>query len=390
MAMGIPLPYLRAMNTGNKYDVMIAGGGLAGLSLAIQLARKYRVIVFEKDSYPKHKVCGEYISMESKPFLQHLGLPVDDMALPVINKLLVTDTRGNKVNTSLPMGGFGISRYLLDEQLSELALEAGVTLLTKSKVDDIQFTGDTFSTTVKDKNYTAKVACGAWGKRSNVDVKMQRPFIEEKSKSLNNYLGIKYHIRYPWPQDCIGLHNFADGYCGISPIEEDKVCLCYLSTAATLQKCDNDIKRMEREVLMKNPWLDEIFNTAEFLYESPLAISQISFQKKEQVMNHVLLTGDAAGMITPLCGNGMSMAFRSAKVAAQMIDGFLCGHISRSQMEKSYSDQWKKIFAARITLGRIVQSNFGKNRATSLLLTAANHLPFLRKALVSGTSGQPF
>ena len=112
------------MNNDQTYDVVIIGGGLAGLSLAVLLGRKqYKVLVLEKESYPKHKVCGEYISMESKPFLMSLGLKLDSMQLPVINKLMVTDTHGNKVDTALPQGGFGISRYKLDEALAALAQE---------------------------------------------------------------------------------------------------------------------------------------------------------------------------------------------------------------------------------------------------------------------------
>ena len=197
-------------------------------------------------------------------------------------------------------------------------------------------------------------------------------------------------ITYPWPRDVVGLHNFTDGYCGISQIEDGKCCLCYLTTAANLQKNGNDIKKLEHNILMQNPWLRQIFSEAIFLYDTPAAISQISFQKKEQVQEHVLLLGDAAGMITPLCGNGMSMAFHSAKIAGALIDDFLQGSITRSAMEKSYISAWQHNFSSRTTFGRIVQRNFGKDNTTAFFIKAMNALPFVRKAIIRGTSGRPF
>ena len=379
------------MNTNNAYDVVIIGGGLAGLSSAILLGRKgYKVLLLEKESYPKHKVCGEYISMESKPFLESLGIPLDDMLLPVINKLVVTDTNGNELNAQLPQGGFGISRYKLDAMLAEHAQKAGATLLTKTKAENVQWENDSFTVKAKDQTYTAKVVCGSWGKRSNMDVKWQRDFVKEKNTALNNYIAVKYHINYAWPKDVVGLHNFPDGYCGISQIEDGKTCMCYLTTAASLHKCGNDLKRLEQEVVMQNPVMHKVFSNAEFLYESPVTISQISFEKKAQVERHVLLLGDAAGMITPLCGNGMSMALHSAKIAGALIDDFLQGRTSRNEMEKNYEATWKSIFSKRITLGRLVQGNFGKGWATAAFLKTANAFPFVKRALINGTSGAPF
>src|ERR1051325_2302294 len=94
------------------YDVGIVGGGLAGLALSIQLAKAgYEVILFEKEKYPFHKVCGEYISMESWDFLKSLGLPLDEMNLPRVRNLIVTSPNGKKVESILAPGGFGISRY---------------------------------------------------------------------------------------------------------------------------------------------------------------------------------------------------------------------------------------------------------------------------------------
>jgi flavin-dependent dehydrogenase len=379
------------MSSDNIYDIIIVGGGLAGLSCAIVLAgKKYKVLLLEKESYPKHKVCGEYISMESWPFLLSLGLPLDDMQLPVISKLTVTDTRGNEVNAVLPQGGFGISRYVLDKALAGLAEQAGATLVTKTKADDIQFENELFTVQAKGLAYTGKVVCGAWGKRGNMDVKWHRSFLKEKNTALNNYIGIKYHIRYPYPHDLIGLHNFTNGYCGISEIEDGKCCMAYLTTAANLHHSGNDIKKMEQDILMKNPVLKKIFTGAEFLYDAPVTISQISFQKKEQVHDHVLLLGDTAGMITPLCGNGMSMALHSAKIASGLIDDFLQSHISRAEMENHYTKTWKKNFAVRTTLGRIVQNSFGKDRRTAFFLKAVRLFPFLQKQLIRGTSGRPF
>ena len=97
-----------------KYDAAIAGGGLAGLALSIQLARQgYSVILFEKEKYPLHKVCGEYISMESWDFLTSLGIDLENLGVAMITRLEVSGVNGSLLQQKLPLGGFGISRYRL-------------------------------------------------------------------------------------------------------------------------------------------------------------------------------------------------------------------------------------------------------------------------------------
>src|SRR4029078_7876177 len=180
-------------------------------------------------------------------------------------------------------------------------------------------------------------------------------------KKLNNYVGVKYHIQTNFPADTIALHNFQDGYCGISKIEHDKYCLCYLTTASNIQRNNNSIKETEQKVLCTNPHLKKIFEESKFLYDAPLTISQISFDKKSQVEDHSIMIGDAAGMITPLCGNGMSMALHASKIASGLIDQFLQNKISRSLMEKMYIKQWNRQFGRRLKIGRIVQRLFGRS-----------------------------
>jgi len=385
-----------------RYDIAVIGGGLAGLCLAIQAAKKkYTVALFEKETYPFHKVCGEYISKESWKFLMELGLPLESMQLPDINQLQVTSTSGNSFEHALTLGGFGISRFLLDAQLEKIAKNEGVTIFTSKKVTDIEyhkmlsdfnshFIISTKKTEEVKDTFEARVVVGSFGKRSNLDVQWKRDFTITKPNKLNNYIGIKYHIRYPHNVNTIALHNFENGYCGMSKIEQDKSCLCYLTTAENLQKSNNSIQQMEQTILCKNLHLKEIFKNAEFLFPHPLAISQISFQKKTIVENNVLMVGDAAGMITPLCGNGMSMAMHASKLAFYEIDYFLFNKITRSQMERQYEAKWNETFSKRLSVGRMVQSLFGGELTSNFLVKTMKRFPNFAYPLIKATHGESF
>lgn len=374
-----------------SYDVAIAGGGLAGLTLAIQAARAgYQTLLLEKENYPFHKVCGEYISLESVGFLQRLGIDAGSLELPIIRQLELSDVKGNQYEFILPLGGFGISRYTLDNTLYRLALHHGVHVQTNTKVQDIRYNYDRFTIQTDTAIFTAKVAAGAFGKRSNLDIKWKRKFAVAKPDALNNWIGVKYHIRYPWKFDRIALHNFNHGYCGISAIEDNKCCLCYLTTADNLRNAGNAIPAMEKKVLYRNPHLQHIFSTAKFLYDHPLAISQVSFQQKQQVEQHVLMVGDAAGLITPLCGNGMSMAMHASKLAFEQINAFLKGQITREAMEQHYTRTWRREFSRRLFTGRTVQRLFGNDATTSFFLSAMHKLPWLADRLIRSTHGKPF
>jgi menaquinone-9 beta-reductase len=373
------------------YDVAIIGGGLAGLSLAIQLAKEnYEVIVLEKETYPFHKVCGEYISLESWNFLEHLGYPLSDMELPIIKHLTVSSPNGNTIDHALSLGGFGISRYKIDAELALLARSVGVVVMEGIKVNDVLFSNDLFEVFCAAISFKARVAAGSFGKRSNLDIKWKRQFTEQRTGKLNNYIGVKYHIKTPFPADTIALHNFSDGYCGISRIENDTCCFCYLTTAANLKKSGNSIAAMEKNILHKNPYLKNIFATAEFLWKEPVTIAQVSFTKKQQVENHVLMIGDAAGMITPLCGNGMSMALHGSRLAAGLVMQFLHGDISRKAMEMQYKHQWKKAFGNRLRAGRLIQRMFGKCRTTNIFVALLKPFPRMVSLLVRQTHGGPF
>jgi Dehydrogenases (flavoproteins) len=379
------------MSADSRYDVAIVGGGLAGLALSIQCARAgYSTIVFERERYPFHKVCGEYVSLESWNFLEDLGVPLSDMNLPIIRNLLVSAPNGKYIQSSLPLGGFGISRYTLDHLLARLAQQAGVTLMEGTKVSNLIYRNNGFMIFSSAGEFESTVAAGAYGKRGNLDVKWKRQFTRVKPSKLNHHVGVKYHVRFPQPADLISLHNFENGYCGISAIEDDKCCLCYLTTAGNLRRSHNDIATMEKNILAKNPFLKTIFTEMECLYEEPLTISRISFNKKSQVENHVLMVGDTAGMITPLCGNGMSMALHSSKLAFEEINAFMRKKINRFEMEQQYTQQWEKQFGRRMQVGRMIQHFFGSPYLSNFLLSSVKPFPRIIQYLIRQTHGKNF
>jgi flavin-dependent dehydrogenase len=373
------------------YDVAVIGGGLAGLSLSIQLAKAgFEVIVFEKERYPFHRVCGEYISLESWNFLENLGYPLSDMDLPIIKNLIVSAPNGSYIEQPLPLGGFGISRYKIDQELASLARLNGVNLLEGKKVTGVEFHHSRSMIRCAGQAYLAKVVCGAFGKRSNLDITWKRSFTGQKPNKLNNYIGVKYHIRAALPADTIALHNFSNGYCGVSQIEDEKHCLCYLTTARNLSISNNSITELEKNILQKNPLLKKIFQEARLLNQTPLTISQVSFEKKQQVENHVLMIGDAAGMITPLCGNGMSMALHAGKIAAELISRYLLKKITRNELEQQYVNKWNTLFRQRLQTGRIIQRFFGKEWVTNAFLNSVKPFPKFISYLIRQTHGEPF
>jgi flavin-dependent dehydrogenase len=373
------------------YDCAVIGGGLAGLTLAIQLRQQgFEVILFEKESYPSHKVCGEYIGMESYGFLERCGIPLSQMNLPRITQLNITAPNGKRLSHTLAPGGFGISRFTLDKMLADIAERTGVLLYDQTKVTDVVYEETGFRVHTTAGIFSSKTVVGSYGKRSNLDVKWKRSFMSERNRRLNNYIGVKYHVKANLPDDTIELHNFKDGYCGISKVDDERYCLCYLSSGENLKKAGNSINEMERMIVRQNPFLEQYFSTFTSLYEEPLAISQISFEAKSTVENHVLMAGDAAGLITPLCGNGMSMAMHAADLLAKQLTLYFEHKQTRTQLEQNYTAMWQKQFGQRLMAGRLIQGLFGSPLITNLAVSILKPFPSAVQKLVKLTHGKPF
>ncbi len=379
--------YFHCMHTDTR-DIVIIGGGLAGLVNSILLARHgFDVLLIERKSYPFHRVCGEYISNEVVPFLKRHGLFPEEFQPSCITRLSISAISGKAASADLDLGGFGISRYVFDQFLYQKAVQSGVTFALQQSVEGVSETGIGFATSYGNgKTVLSKLVIGAFGKRSKLDKQLDRSFIHQRSP----FIGVKYHIKTDLPPDLIALHNFPGGYCGVVRVEGDKYNLCYLSNRYNLKK-HGDVATMEKEVLCENPKLKTIFENSDFLNGTPEVINEISFEKKETVKDGILMSGDAAGLITPLCGNGMAMAIHSAKILSDAI----ILHSKRNTfnlaaIEKQYQDTWKKHFSARLWAGRKTQHLFGNRLTSQLAVGLLNWLPPIARGIVASTHGKPF
>ncbi|WP_395074917.1 NAD(P)/FAD-dependent oxidoreductase [Flavobacterium sp.] len=367
-------------------QVAIIGGGLAGLTAAIHLSKiGIKVIVIEKNTFPKHKVCGEYISNEVLPYLSWLDLNIQDLNPTKISKLQFSTENGKSINAKLPLGGFGISRYILDEYLYKKAISNGCEIL-HDNVENVEFNDDEFTITIAENNILkSKLVIGAFGKRSNIDQKLNRSFIKKKSP----WLAVKAHYSGNFANDLVGLHNFKGGYCGISKVENDKINICYLADYESFKLYKN-VDDYQKNVLTKNPILKQIFESSTLIFDKPITISQISFEQKKAVENHILMIGDTAGLIHPLCGNGMAMAIHSAKIVSELIEKFYGDNIqSRTSLENSYNIQWNFNFKNRLRTGRFLSNVLQKTKLSKFLMQLIIIFPFLLPMIIKKTHGNP-
>jgi len=368
----------------NTFDVLVIGGGLAGLICANHLFRQnINVAVIEKNTYPNHRVCGEYVSNEVLTYLKFLGVDPFEHNAVKVSKFKISDVNGKILNADLPLGGFGLSRYAFDDLLYKQVKDK-VNFLFET-VEDIIFSEEVFTVKTKQNNtYKANYVVGAFGKRSNLDINLKRKFIQKKSY----WLGIKAHYKFEMPEDEVALHNFQGGYCGLSKTETGAVNACYLVAYKSFKKARN-IEDFQKKMMSKNPFLNQFFDQAIPVFDKPITISQISFSEKKCVENHIFMLGDSAGLIHPLCGNGMAMAIHSAKIFSELFIEAKSNNNSRDELEQTYAQEWNSHFKKRLAYGRKIQSLLLNPIATKIGFRIARFFPSILPKIINKTHGKP-
>jgi flavin-dependent dehydrogenase len=368
----------------NDADIIVIGAGLSGLAASLELAGKgHSVIVLERHPFPRHKVCGEYLSMEVEPLLTSFGIDTSDACR--IDRFELSGPSGRTTRIRLPLGGLGISRYALDYRLYQRALALGVRFIFE-KVLEFHKTPAGFEVTSTKQTLRASLLIGAWGKRSSMDRATERAFWQEPTP----WMAVKTHYKgADYPSDQVGLYVFRGGYAGCSLTENGHLNFCYLIRKDRFKETGNP-EACNRELLSEHPILRAILGDAQAVFERPLSISEISFSRKEVATREMIYTGDAARLIHPLCGNGMAMALLSGKLSGELTHAYLRGAIPNSEeLARAYRREWSRQFSRRLGWGRILQAVLTKPRSLEFAALIGSAFPSLLRQAIAQTHGKP-
>ncbi len=371
-----------------NYDAIAIGAGLSGCSAAIQLAKLgYRVLLLEQSHYPMHKLCGEFLSVEVTESFEHLGImeQVRKVGAQPIHRAYLTTSGGASFRSKLPSTAMGLSRYQLDLMLFQRAQAMNVTCIDNTKVTGV--TGNLtegFTVNTTKGEFSGRLVLGAFGKRSSLDRTLNRSFMQKRSP----WVAYKGHFTGVDIADVIELHSFPNGYCGLSQIETGEINVCWIAHEWVMKEPihpELDIP----ESLAKNPVLADRFRQMQRVSLSLQGLSQISFALKENFYNDICMIGDTAGMITPLCGDGMAMALRSAEIAVPFVSQFLENQITAIVFKQQYAIAWRKEFQTRLQLGRIMHNCFVQPQLANVGVSLCQMAPALGNWIIGATRGKP-
>lgn len=370
------------------YDAIIIGAGLAGCSTAIQLAQQgHRVLLLEQQRYPTHKLCGEFLSVEVISIFERLGIldAVRSAGAVPIRHASVTTCTGQSFHSDLPGTALGLSRYQLDLILMQRAEAVGAICKDGTAVTAISGNlQQGFTVATRQDTFTARMVIGAYGKRSGLDRSLTRPFVQRPSP----FVAFKAHYTGIELPSVVELHAFPGGYCGLSQIEAGRVNVCWIGHDQRMQAAAGSGER--NSVLFQNPTLAERLEAMECISSASQSLSQITFELKGKFDQDVWMIGDTAGMIAPLCGDGMAMALRSAELAVPMASAFLQGTLEIEILKHQYMSAWNNEFRTRLQLGRLMHYGFIYPTVARVGVQLCHQIPALGNALIRATRGASY
>jgi len=318
------------------YDLIVVGAGPAGSCAAISAARAgMRVLLLERGQFPRHKVCGEFVSAESLALLgtllspEHAAILQEAIRIPKARIFL----DGHIVETDVSPPAASIARADLDLSLWESAQSSGVDAFAQTTVQRIEGDGP-FDVSTPSGAFKARSVIDASGRWSNFSV--------QNGTNRDKWIGLKAHFAELNPSPSVDLYFFDGGYCGVEPVSmRGEGCVGRINVAAMVRAdvatnlsetfaCHADLLQRSRS------WTP---------LTSPVSTSPLIFRETTPVLGNKLLVGDSAGFVDPFVGDGISLALRSGALAVECLVSWLRDEINLTTATDQYRMAYEKHLA---------------------------------------------
>jgi menaquinone-9 beta-reductase len=351
----------------HSYEVAIAGAGLAGASLALRLARRgVKVALLDPSTFPRDKVCGEFLSPECWGVLDRMDLSdsVTRAGFHAIHSVRISTPSGREVVAEVTgrdgLPGIGLSRSTLDDLIVRRAKEAGVAVFEGTRVGGpIVESGRVVGIQARGAEafeVRARITVAADGRHSNLVKQTGRT--RSRSWFRPRLFGLKRHFAVPDPNagehpGTVGLHLVPGGYGGTCQIEKESTNLCALLPESVVKARRGDLDRVALECLGRNPALARLLNSAEPTGEWK-TVAGVRVQVSRPLHPGILFVGDSQGTVDPLGGQGMTMAFLGAELIGPFVERALASDRGLdAALQAEVQTSWHRRFDRRVLLCRV-------------------------------------
>ena len=295
--------------------ITIAGGGLAGLAIGIALRnRGVSVTLHEAGNYPRHRVCGEFLSGVSDGTLERLGI-THDLADAVPLRTSCWRNQSRQLG-EVTVSGRGLSRHLLDDRLRKRFTALGGTLLTGSRIQP------------------SEGVIWAAG----------------RARQTSPWIGLKCHLRALELTHDLEMHVGTTGYAGLARIEGGAVNLCGLFHVG---KASGKGIELLLETL-KAGGLHDLADRIASGNPDPASFCGVAGFRFGRSASVPFAIGDSSFMIPPFTGNGMSMALEAADLAIEPALRFASGSIGWTEASNLCATAQQRHFRRRMSLAEIL------------------------------------
>jgi flavin-dependent dehydrogenase len=266
--------------------IHVLGGALAGCAAAITLRQHGRpVTIIEKSAFPRHKVCGEFLSPETARIFAALGVdPEFQAAAPAPIRRALLHFGATAKQFHLPETAYGLSRYALDALLLNAAVAQGAAVTR-----DAPLAPDSGLRIIT----TGRKARAPKGARQ---------------------FGFKAHFEGP-ANDAVELYFFRGGYVGVNPVEGGRTNVCGLARDELLKQDGRfDAGALAEEIPALRQRLGGLRPVFDWMYVGPLVYAN---RFHEPPPDNEYFAGDALSFIDPFTGSGMLGALSTGRLAGQ-------------------------------------------------------------------------